>query len=399
MLRGRTDILFKLRLFFWVLVLALWGMFMHQFMRKDISSIPKFHLLKNPFQTRPAPARVVVERVRPAPLPPIAAKQPHVKLGGAAPSGEGPASGWKQPAKASPAFGKLLRPIPTGDIIGVAYKSSIINAEHSSQERQSLSRQTTEPSEKWPAPPPGFTVARTKHFKIYQEGPKTAQELLSTIEVLHGNLMLDLVAFSPWTRDEKVLVYFFKTQPAYRKTTGRSSWSGGASSLSKRIIYIYENKEAFAILAHELCHIYFDSFFNTSTPNPLWLSEGMATLIQTERGMSPPNWLKSNLGLLKQGGGFRLADLMRIDNTRHASEASVRLWYAQSYSVVRFLMHMKPGNSFYQFCKMLRDDHRVNVALFRAYGMPFNRVTALEYAWRYDIQTRGSLPDRNLVKK
>ena len=159
--------------------------------------------------------------------------------------------------------------------------------------------------------------------------------------------------------------------------------------MSRRIVYICESNEAFGILAHELCHMYFDSFFNTSLPNPLWLSEGMATFIQTERGMAPPNWLAYNLAELSDGNGFRLKDLMRIEDTRGASDSSVRIWYAQAYSVVRFLMRIKPGDSFYQFCRMLRDGREVHEAMYRAYGMPFNRVKALEYAWRYDMKTSG----------
>ena len=174
---------------------------------------------------------------------------------------------------------------------------------------------------------------------------------------------------------------------ALRRLTGRPEWSGGAASLGERKIYVYRSDEAFGILAHELTHIYFDSFFPPSNPSPLWLSEGVATYVQSERGLSTPNWLDQNLKLLEGGSGFKLADLVRIENMQEADEDNVRLWYAQAYSVVRFLMKLKAGDSFYVFCKELRDGKPANQALYRAYGMPYNRLSSLEYAWRYDLKT------------
>jgi hypothetical protein len=199
--------------------------------------------------------------------------------------------------------------------------------------------------------------------------------------------MLDLVAFSPWARDERVAIYLFRDQDSYRRVTGRPSWSGGASSIKSRKIYLYESPESTGILAHELCHLYFDSFFVGGKPNPLWLSEGMATLVQTERGFAAPNWLRENLALLHRGGGLSLDELTDVDSTAGAGDESVRLWYTQSYSVVRFLIRAQFRSSFYRFCSHLRDGLPLHEALYRAYGMPFNRVKALEYAWRYDLQS------------
>lgn len=200
--------------------------------------------------------------------------------------------------------------------------------------------------------------------------------------------MLDLAAFSPWAADERVSIYYFRSQKTYRHVTGRPSWSGGASSVRRRRIYVYQSDELVGILAHELCHIYFDSFFSDRRGSPLWLSEGMATLVQTERGLAAPNWLKENLEKLQRGGGYALNDLIRVENTSTADDEQIRLWYTQAYSVVRFLIRAQYKSSFYRFCTHLRDGAQVADALYRAYGMPFNRVKALEYAWRYDLQNR-----------
>ena len=92
---------------------------------------------------------------------------------------------------------------------------------------------------------------------------------------LHGSLMLDLIAFSPWTRNQKVLIYIFDNRNSYAAITGRPEWTGGTSSLSLRTVYVINDDDMVSVLAHELTHIYFDSFFSAQNPSPLWLSEGM----------------------------------------------------------------------------------------------------------------------------
>ena len=81
--------------------------------------------------------------------------------------------------------------------------------------------------------------------------------------------------------------------------------------------------------------------------------------------------------------------MMRVESTAGANDDNVRLWYTQAYSVVRFMIRAQWKSSFFRFCSHLRDGRPTAEALYRGYGMPFNRVKALEYAWRYDLKTRG----------
>ena len=67
----------------------------------------------------------------------------------------------------------------------------------------------------------------------------------------------------------------------------------------------------------------------------------------------------------------------------------MRLWYAQSYSMVRFLIRSRYRSNFFRFSEYLREGKDVTQALYRAYGMPYNRVKALEYAWRYELTSNS----------
>jgi len=361
------DILSKLRILFWGFVIGLWGLFMYQYISDDMSLLPQIHLSKNPFSTRPLTKRVIRKTQPPAPF--IQPQPP------------------AQPEQAVRTDSHLISPVAGGLDIKEIGSQTVRMPEHSAEEKTAVAASAAAKEEAPPAAPPGFAMEKTTHFVIYEEGSAVSKDLIENVENLHGNIMLDLVAFSPWTRDRKVFVFFTNKQDTYQRLTGRPAWSGGTASLSERKIYLFKSDEAFGILAHELTHIYFDSFFPPDRPSPLWLSEGLATYIQSERGLSTPRWLSQNLTVLSKGGGYKLADLIRIENLQDADEDNVRLWYAQSYSIVRFLTKMKAGEAFYMFCKRLREGTPVAQSLFQAYGMPYNKLSSLEYAWRYDLKT------------
>ncbi len=361
------DILSKLRVLFWGLVIGIWGIFMYQYMNEDLSGLKQFRLTNNPFTGKPIYSKITKREDIPSRYrPPQPVRQPL------------PA----QPAPELPQSSlSLVR--PGADIKDIA---SPMMPDHSADDKNAAAAQPP-PEGQYPQTPEGFAQKVTPHFVVYEEGTEVDSGLAETVEGLHGNIMLDLVAFSPWSREKKVFIFFSHSQATYQRMTGRPSWSGGTASLSERKIYLYKSDEAFGILAHELTHIYFDSFFTASNPSPLWLSEGIATYIQSERGFSTPNWLSQNLKRLQKGNGFKLGDLVRIESLQGADEDNVRLWYAQSYSIVRFLMKLKAGDAFYVFCKNLRDGKPAPQSLYQAYGMPYNKLSSLEYAWRYDLKT------------
>ncbi|OGS08296.1 MAG: hypothetical protein A2270_10720 [Elusimicrobia bacterium RIFOXYA12_FULL_51_18] len=371
------DILVKLRLIFWTLVIGLWGLFLYQYISKDLALVPQMRLSKNPFSGRPAEERIMKKMI--APTPYAWPRPPGQSSGSAVSTGNRPVR--QNYHMVPPVAGGL-------NIKGILSAGSETMPDHPALEKTATADGGGTREETVPQAPPGFAMMESRHFIIYEEGASVSKELVDNVENLHGNIMLDLVAFSPWTRDNRrVYVFFAQNQDTYQRLTDRPAWSGGVASLSERKIYLFKSEEAFGILAHELTHIYFDSFFPAERSSPLWLSEGMATYIQSERGHSTPIWLAQNLKLLEKGGGFKLNDLVRIDNMQGADEDNVRLWYAQSYSIVRFLTRMKAGEAFYTFCKRLRDGTPVHQALYQAYGMPYNKLSSLEYAWRYDLKT------------
>lgn len=411
------DILTKLRVTLWVLVLCLWGTMVYQYLGDDAEPEAQMQWIANPFKKShplPTPTPEPLPPPSPAaeqePAPPPSAAPPAAEvaaavqaaLPAAVPSAPGAAqlaavpavvplpAPWakdKRALAAAPPPSHFIKPLPP------KFPRAAEPQRPKTPSPPSLRRHEQVPVEDAPAVPRGFSFVQLRHFNVYTEGDPPEENFLETLEKLHANLMLDLAAFSPWAREQRVSIFLFRNQDSYRRVTGRPAWSGGASSVSKRKIYLYESEELIGILAHELCHIYFDGFFIGGKNNPLWLSEGLATLVQVERGLASPNWLPENIDTLNRGGGFTFEDLMRVEDTSGANDDNVRLWYTQAYSVVRFLIRSQWKSSFYHFCRFLREGRPLQEALYRAYGMPFNRVKALEHAWRYDVNTKRLTKD------
>jgi hypothetical protein len=400
------DILIKLRVLLWTMVLALWGLMIYQFLEEesspqdsmrwvssrvavdaleelpDLESLPQIpmdELFSEEESADLTPShygrQTAPEHAEPEPVPKKTASLPKAP----------PASRFPV-AKPMP---PELRIKPAKSYRGVAPEKERKTRGRSLGEtpvRAKPRRPKRPPEAATPRTPKGFVKLQNNHFVVFSQGQPASQEFMETLNDLHENLMKDLASFSPWARNERVSVFLFRDQESYQKVTGRPSWSGGASSVKRRKIYVYASEELVGILAHELTHIYFDSFFLAGKESPLWLSEGMATLVQTERGLAAPNWLRGNMETLRSGGGYDLRDLMRVDSTAGAKDGEVRLWYTQAYSVVRFMIRSQRRASFYKFCRMMRDGMSPKTALYRAYGMPFNSFHALEYAWRHQVE-------------
>jgi hypothetical protein len=381
------DVLLRLRVLIWILVISLWGVMVYQYLGEDEKEAAAMRPVGNPYAPPgaipPAPAQDEVNAAAaPAVLP--------ANLVAAAPAASPAltASGVAaDPTSIIRPAPDAVGPAPSNDrrVAGVAEgppRAARAPAARPSRRQWREERNTPLPD---PPVPPGFQKSVTRHFNVYAEQYQASERFLELIENLHGNLMLDLAPFSPWASDQKVSIFLFKSQEAYRRVTGRPPWSGGASSVPKRKVYVYESEELPGILAHELTHIYFDGFFLGGTNDPLWLSEGMATLLQVERGLAAPNWLKENLALLEGGSGLPLETFMGVKTTANWDDDKVRLWYAQSYSVVRYLIRAQYRSSYYKFVSNLRDGRPLPESLYRAYGAPYTRVRALEIAWRHEI--------------
>ncbi len=354
------DISRRIKGLIYLLLTALWAILVYQYLGPERPA-------PAPHRRRRASQMLHVEAREEAPPPQRALTDDSIALVEPAPGVIGAA-----PPSASREAAKPL-PVPLGP--------------PSAPVEPSAPAQILPPATETPATPEvhGFFKTETDHFNVYSEGGEAPQSFLHLLESLHGNLMLDLANFAPWKDTEKVSVYFFKDAQTYRDVTGRPAWSGGCSSVPDREVYVYASAELQGILAHELTHIYYDGFFLSGHPDPLWLSEGMATLMQVERGLAAPEWLGRSLARISSGGYWPFSRLMDVESLRGQPTKNVEIWYTESYSVVRLLLRLKFPLNFYRFSVGIRDGMPASAALFKAYGMPFRDMEDLQDVWLFHL--------------
>lgn len=238
---------------------------------------------------------------------------------------------------------------------------------------------------RWMPPPPGFLTADTFNYLIYREKNPVTPTIKTVLDNIHGNLMLDLTPFTIIIKPNKILVMLFAQKNSYMAFTKRPAWSGASSDLRADTMYVIEGDSFYPLSVHELTHLYFDGYF-LPTISPLWLSEGMAVYMQINTTKQKPSWVDRSLRRILKGEIIPFEEMTVLETLDAYSTSQAELWYTQAYSVVSYLLKTRSRDEFYRFCNELKAKTPLHQALYRAYGMPFNRISVLENVWRHDLQ-------------
>jgi len=224
----------------------------------------------------------------------------------------------------------------------------------------------------WPA-------TETAHFVIHHENPGVALGDYSRIEQVYETLHAELWSLAPWMAAEKTHVYVYQDADSYHR--GRFNpppWSGGLLQTSggERALAVFQPLDT-GIVAHELTHLYFHSYFDEKGASPPpWLDEGLASMLGEQALSLPDPRMKGPvLG--------RAAPLARFLDSRPGQDAPaawVGAWYRQAQSVAWFVKRGHVDSGFPDFCAALRAGESVESALHRIYG--YQDLAAFDEAWR-----------------
>ncbi len=136
-------------------------------------------------------------------------------------------------------------------------------------------------------PPPGASwhLKSAPHFEIYHESSWSPNSVTLELERLYGKLRLNVSMFAPWMMKEKTRIYIYRNQETYLKGEFTPpKWSKGLAYFSKKTIVVYDTGDTvklLAVIAHELTHLYFESFYGEHIKYPpQWLNEGLAVMME-----------------------------------------------------------------------------------------------------------------------
>lgn len=238
---------------------------------------------------------------------------------------------------------------------------------------------------RWMPPPPGFLTADTFNYLIYREKNPVTENIKTVLDNIHGNLMLDLTPFTIVIKPNKILVMLFGEKTSYMTFTKRPAWSGASSDLRADTMYVIEGNSFYPLSVHELTHLYFDGYF-LPTISPLWLSEGMAVYMQIHTTKQKPSWVDRSLRRILAGDIISFDEMTVTEDLSAYSTEQAELWYTQAYSLVDYMLNTRTRDEFYKLCNEIKAKTPLHQALYRAYGMPFNKVSVLENVWLHDLQ-------------
>ncbi|MBM3243329.1 MAG: hypothetical protein FJZ12_00630 [Candidatus Omnitrophica bacterium] len=228
-----------------------------------------------------------------------------------------------------------------------------------------------------------FKEAKSTHFIIlYQNAPEGfVDKTLKRAEYYYEKITEDLGfrRFDFWLWDDRCKIYIYDDAKIYQDASLQPEWSGGATLPKYKIIQTFVSSEAFldTILPHEMGHIIFREFVGFNNRSiPLWLEEGVASYQEKARYVNADQIIRKSI---IDGDFMNLRKLSSLSSTLNLNPKLVNIFYAQSYSVVNFLIKNFGRDKFVLFCQYLRDYKNLETSLRLTYSL--SGLDDLEKAW------------------
>jgi hypothetical protein len=229
----------------------------------------------------------------------------------------------------------------------------------------------------------------SEHFVVfYLQDADFASEVVGRAEEHYDRINVDLGLThvvkrerAPRLLENRCRIYLYNDKDEYVKATGSPDWSEGKVNYRERIIWSFSGSEHFLdnLLPHEIAHILFREYVGFDNNYvPQWLDEGVA---QSEEAGRVEKSLEIMKKRLEEHDYLPLSEIDRV-NLESADERKAELFYAQSVTLVHFLLSEYGELRFIDLCSALRDGQALEPALSIATGGLLRSMSELEDAWK-----------------
>jgi hypothetical protein len=222
----------------------------------------------------------------------------------------------------------------------------------------------------------------SQHYKVHAYGGTVAQQVSDACEALYAVLMTDsgLISFQqrvPYT----VVVY--GSQDEYRKKTGQPDWSPAV--IVGTTIYTWYSPVLNGVLAHMTTHSIWTEYMNGRVQEPQrWVVEGLA-VYEEAKSRTQGQELFAGLQPMMRRAPMPIDQLQNLaPNTERAYETS--LWYAQSQSMVAYMIDHGGRIGFGQFLSALSQGQNIDQAINSSFVGQWQGLAVFDAAWRGSLQ-------------
>jgi hypothetical protein len=178
-------------------------------------------------------------------------------------------------------------------------------------------------------------------------------------------------------------IVIYGSADEYRKKTGQPDWSAGVTV--GNAIYTYFSPRLEGILSHEMTHLIWFEFMNGRlTDQQRWVNEGLAVYEEAKAGNRGRELFVNFLPTLR-ASAIPMDQLQNLaPNTERAYDAS--LWYAESESMIRFMIERGGRIGFGQFLGAVRDGQNFDSAVYAGFPGHWRTLADFENDWKRSLQ-------------
>ena len=223
---------------------------------------------------------------------------------------------------------------------------------------------------------------KSHHFLIYyQDSPEGFIDKVKERAEEYYREIASSLSFGfleQWTWENRCKIYIYPSQESYIEETSQPEWSGGVAEYDTKTIRSYPLASGFidTLLPHELTHIIFRDYTGKNNTVPVWFNEGLATYQELARRWGSKKTVQDAIANNKY---LTLTQLFNISLFAGADRETVNLFYAESSSLVAFLIERFGKARFKSLCEDLRNGSSFEEAFLDNY--PYKNFLEFEKAW------------------
>jgi hypothetical protein len=191
---------------------------------------------------------------------------------------------------------------------------------------------------------------------------------------------LGLSRYQSWgSEDKRASIYIYADENDYVTNGAQAGWSHGATSIASRTIKTYPADGGFfdALMPHELSHMILHEFVGPYASIPLWFDEGVAMYQEKAKHIGATRVVKD---ALEKGEFIPLTQLTDMRLYNNSKRETVDLFYAESASIVNFMVTQLGESHFRKLCRELKENTPFVDTLHKVY-MHIDNIDDLNKRW------------------